>query len=189
MKKTLLTILCTVLVCSCVMGVTLAFLMDETDPITNTFTIGNIDIELTETCEKEFKLTPGSTYAKDPTITVKAGSEACYLFVVVDKSENFDTYITAEVDTSEGAWKALGSTPGVYYREVAAVSADTPIYVLKGSAQNLHGEVTVKSAITQADINALNKVNPTITFTAYAVQKDNLDVDQAWDEAKTAYNP
>ena len=95
MKKTLITIALTVLAGLCVVGTTLAFLVDKTDPIVNTFTVGNVDIELTETdgngnnvTGNEYKLIPGHTYTKDPTVTVKKGSEACWLFVKVDPANN-----------------------------------------------------------------------------------------------------
>ena len=191
MKKTLITILCTVLVCSCVMGVTLAFLMDKTDPITNTFTVGKVDIELNETAgtlvdgSRTFKMIPGSTLAKDPVVTVKAGSEKCYLFVTVAKSTDFDKYIeSAMVNT----WKAVPNTTNVYYIEVANSNVDQPFPILSGSEKNPNGEVTVVSTLTSADMNYLNANNPTITFTAYAVQQDNLTVQEAWTQAQDSAN-
>lgn len=169
MKKTLLTILCTVLVCSCVMGVTLAFLMDSTETITNTFTIGNIDITLTETKgtldgnTRNFKMVPGSTIVKDPTVTVVGGSEACYLFVKVVKSDNFADFMTYAM--ADG-WTELEA--GVYYRKVEATTADKPFDVLKDN------QVTVLDAITKDQIDADDFVYPTLSFTAYAVQSENV---------------
>lgn len=185
MKKTLLTILCTVLVCSCVMGATLALLMDKTDPITNTFTIGNVDIDLTETKEADanglrtFKMVPGSTIDKDPTVTVMKDSEACWLFVKIDESENFSDFLSYEI--AEG-WTALAGVTGVYYREVASNAADQTFAVLNGN------KVTVSDTVTkdQADALTNSKAYPTLSFTAYAVQKDNVaDATAAW----AAVNP
>ena len=184
MKKTLLTILCTVLVCSCVMGVTLAFLVDKTDPIVNTFTIGNIKITLTETANLDLKMMPGKIIAKDPTVTVKAGSEACYLFVKIDESTNLDTYIEYSVDTSK--WTELQD--GVYYIKIAdTTSSDTPYAVLADNA------VTVKTAVTQAQLEAAQGENaPKLTFTAYAVQLKNgnneFSAADAWVEAQNTAN-
>ena len=73
-------------------GGTVAWLTDSTDAVTNTFTVGDINITLTETWntasvedgEKDSwtaKMIPGNQYLKDPKVTVQAGSEACYLFV------------------------------------------------------------------------------------------------------------
>ena len=184
MKKTLLTILCTVLVCSCVMGVTLAYLVDKTDPLINTFTIGNIQIELDEADTLDLKMMPGKIIAKDPTVTVKAGSEACYLFVKIDESANLGTYIEYSVDTSK--WTKLQD--GVYYIRIADTTAsDTPYAVLAGNA------VTVKTAVTQAQLEAAQGENaPKLTFTAYAVQLMNGTVEftaaDAWTQAQSAAN-
>ena len=117
MKKTLITVLATLLICASVVGTTLAWLTDKTDAITNTFTYGDINITLTETTGTEYKMVPGQTVAKDPTITVDKDSEACWLFVKIDESTNFDDFMTYEV--ADG-WTALPDNAGVYYREVTA---------------------------------------------------------------------
>ena len=180
MKKTLLTILCTVLVCSCVMGVTLAYLMDSTAPIVNTFTIGNVDIDLTETGAtnnaKEFKMVPGSTLDKDPTVTVATGSEDCWVFIKIDKANNFDTYMTYSM--ADG-WTQLkdadnNDIAGVYYRSVGSADATRTFYVLSGGTDS-KGSVTVKNTVTKemAD-NLTTATYPTLTFTAYAVQSENV---------------
>jgi predicted ribosomally synthesized peptide with SipW-like signal peptide len=198
MKKTLITILATVLVCCCVVGGTLAWLMDSTETITNTFTVGNVDIELKETDangnvlnasaadqKASFKMLPGNTIAKNPTITVKANSEASWLFVKVEKSSTLDTYITWVI--ADG-WTELES--GVYYREAAATADadDEPISILKGDS------VTVKNNVTKAQMDALNAADatqPTLSFTAYAVQKDaNVNsAAAAWSVATTGNLP
>ena len=183
MKKTLLTILCTVLVCSCVMGVTLAFLVDKTDSITNTFTIGNIEIVLDESEDLDLKMIPGKTIEKDPTVTVKAGSEACWLFIKIDEV-NITNYITYTVDES---WEELDGVAGVYYIEIAnATAEDTPYTVLTDN------EVTVKTSVTQAQLEEATGDNaPKLIFTAYAVQKDNVvaTAADAWVVATTGDLP
>lgn len=190
MKKTLLTILCTVLVCSCVMGATLALLTAKTDTVTNTFTIGNVNIALTETKEldenglRTFKMVPGSRIDKDPMVTVVGGSEACWLFVKIDKANNFDTYMTFATATG---WTELTTGSGIYYREVASNAADQTFYVLSGGTGD-KGSVLVNDDITKAQADALttSKAYPTLSFTAYAVQKDNVaDAAAAW----AAINP
>ena len=180
MKKTLLTILCTVLVCSCVMGATLALIMDKTETITNTFTIGSIDIDLTESTGTSYKMVPGATIAKDPKVTVKNGSEACWLFIKVEKSTNFADFMTYAM--AEG-WTELEA--GVYYRKVEATTADTPFAVLDGN------KVTVKSEVTNAMAAALTTdTYPTLKFTAYAVQLTDGTTEftpaAAWTQAQAA---
>ena len=105
---------------------------------------------------------PGWNIEKDPKVTVKADSEACYLFVKLEKSTNFDTFMTYEM--ADG-WEALPEAPGVYYREVAAATADTTFEVLKGN------QVTVQGTVTKAQMNDLTAdTYPTLTVTAYASQ-------------------
>ena len=156
-----------------VVGGTLAWLTDRTAEVKNTFTVGDINIGLTETTT-DYKMVPGNTIAKDPTVTVKANSEACWLFVQVTESENLDTFITYAI--AEG-WTALPGVDGVYYREVPASNADQTFSVLKGDA------VTVKDTVTKEMLTAKDFTNPTLTFKAYAIQKDHFTTaDAAWAE-------
>ena len=72
-------------------------------------------------------MVPGNAIEKDPTVTVKSGSEECWLFVKVEESANLDTYIDYAI--ADG-WTELEEGSGVYYREVAASQADTAFSVL-----------------------------------------------------------
>ena len=190
MKKILIAILATVLACVCAVGTTLAYLMDKTAPVKNTFTFGDINITLTETKGTEitdgrsFKVIPGDTIAKDPVVTVQAGSEACYLFIKVEETNNqigTEKVVDYTVDTT--IWTALDGNPGVYYIEIGSLTAtDTPYQVLKGgNTDNTTGQVLINSDLTKADLETLATNVPTLTFTAYAVQKANVaNVAAAW---------
>ena len=170
-KKTLALVLALTLLVAGVVGGTLAWLTHRTAEGKNTFTVGDINIGLTETTT-DYKMVPGNTIAKDPTVTVKANSEACWLFVKVTKSENLDTFITYAI--AEG-WTALPGVDGVYYREVPASAADQTFSVLADNA------VTVNSDVTKEMLTAKDFANPTLTFKAYAVQKDNVaSASDAW---------
>lgn len=168
-KKVLICVVAVVLVLCCAVGGTIAWLTAKTDSVTNTFTVGDIDIKLTET-KRDYKMVPGNTIEKDPKVTVTANSEACWLFVKVEASENLGDFITYEVDST--VWKALPGVSGVYYREVdaATAKAGASYDVLTGN------QVTVKETVTKEQMKALTPANyPTLTFTAYAVQKDNIN--------------
>ena len=175
-KKSLALLLAIALVVVGVVAGTVAWLTDQTPSVTNTFTTSDINIELKET-KNNFQMIPGWNIEKDPKVTVKAGSEACYLFVKLEKSTNFDTFMTYEM--ADG-WEALPEAPGVYYREVAAATADTTFEVLKDN------QVTVKGTVTKEQMNALTAdTYPTLTVTAYASQlnKNNTQeftVAEAW---------
>ena len=59
---------------------TLAYFTDKTQTETNTFTVGNVNIALTEPnwdSNADHNLMPGTTFKKDPTITVETSSEDC----------------------------------------------------------------------------------------------------------------
>ena len=179
MKKALFIMLSAALiVCATVAG-TLAWLTDTTDHVVNTFTVGDINITLTESEKLDLKMVPGQPIEKDPKVTVKAGSEACWLFVKVEKSGNFDDFMTFEM--ADG-WIALSGYAGVYYRNVDATNADTGFDVLKDKKVMVLETVT-KTMLEDAK-NADGTPNenaPTLTFTAYAVQKDGInDADTAW---------
>lgn len=183
--KVFLSLLALVLVVGCAVGGTIAWLTATTEPVVNTFTYGKINIELTETTGAEYKIIPGVNISKDPKVTVKAGSEACWLFVKVAEE---GTFVANRVTYSiEDGWTALDATnhPGVYYREVDAVTADTDFYVLAGDTTYPNGVVTVSENLTKEDIKGLTETHPQLTFTAYAVQKDGIDTAaEAWAKVK-----
>lgn len=170
-----------VLVLGCAVGGTVAWLVAKTDPVVNTFTYGDINITLTETkpANRQAKIIPGVDIEKDPKVTVKAGSEACWLFVKVEEE---GTFVADKVTYSVAdGWTQGDDTDipaNVYYREVGAVTADTDFYVLNGN------KVTVSNSLTKEDI--ANITQPKLTFTAYAVQKDGMDTAAA---AWAAANP
>ena len=172
-KKTLALVLALTLLVAGIVGGTLAWLTDQTAEVKNTFTVGDINIGLTETTA-DYKMVPGNTIAKDPTVTVKANSEACWLFVKVTESTDLKDFITYAI--AEG-WTALPGVDGVYYREVPASAADQAFSVLAGDA------VTVKSDVTRTMLETAKTDAPTLTFQAYAIQKDHFaTADAAWAE-------
>ena len=167
-KKSLALLLAIALVVVGAVAGTVAWLTDKTPSVTNTFTTSDINIELKET-KNNFQMIPGWNIEKDPKVTVKTGSEACYLFVKLEKSTDFDTFMTYEM--AEG-WTALPGNDGVFYREVAAATADTTFEVLKDN------QVTVKGTVTKEQMNDLTAdTYPTLTVTAYASQlyKNNTE--------------
>ena len=183
--KVFLSLLALVLVVGCAVGGTIAWLTATTEPVVNTFTYGKIKIQLTETTGNAYKIIPGVNISKDPKVTVKADSEACWLFVKVAEE---GTFVTDKVTYSiADGWKVLDATnhPGVYYRKVDAVTADTDFYVLAGDATYPNGVVTVSEELTKAEVNSVAATQPTLTFTAYAVQKDGINTaTDAWAKIK-----
>ena len=207
MKKTLTMVLALVLVFALGVGGTLAWLSATTTPVVNTFTVGDINIDLNEheyvpstkslATDKElvktnenYKFVPGDTLPKDPYVTVKAGSEACWLFVKIDETNNTVTglngkVVSYEIDTN--VWTAVEGEANVWYKKLDTTAADTDYNVL------LNQQVTVNADITKtmAD-NTLDSAKPVLTFTAYAIQSANLKngdttvttAEAAWDMVK-----
>lgn len=166
--KTFVAMLALVLVIGCAVGGTVAWLTAQTDPVVNTFTYGDINIDLKETKpkNKQAKIIPGVDIEKDPTVTVKKDSEACWLFVEVKEGGTFvDNMVTYSIAND---WTKVDGTENVYYREVDAATTDLKFNVLEDN------KVTVSEDLTKDKIKDIND-HPTLTFTAYAVQKDGID--------------
>ena len=182
-SKTVVLALVLMLVVGATIGGTLAWLTDTSEQVVNTFTDSDIDIELSEETGNTYKMVPGYDISKDPKVTVKTGSEKCYLFVKLEKANNFDSFLTYEI--ADG-WTPLDGVNGVYYRVVDATTTDTSFSVLKGD------KVTVLGSVTKAMMDGLSEANyPKLTVTAYASQYQKnaetaFTVTQAW---STISNP
>lgn len=152
-------------------GVTVAYLVTSSNVVKNTFTVGFVDITLTETTGKEYKIIPGATVAKDPTITVVENSEECWLFVSVEKTDPFDTFCNYEM--SDG-WTALAGHSGIYYRKVGRALQNMSFQVLKDNC------VLIYDTVTEELLNTVTN-NPILKFTAYAAQSDGFETaHEAW---------
>lgn len=151
-------------------GGTAAWLAAKSDPIASTFTFGDINITLKDEDPQEgqIKIIPGVDIPKDLKVTVTADSVDCWLFVKVEQTGTFvaDKVIYAIAD---GWTKGNGAIPeGVYYREVKGVTADEVFPVLKDD------KITVSNTLTKEEIQNIAD-EPTLTFTAYAVQKEGIN--------------
>lgn len=178
-SKTFVVMLALVLALGCAVGGTIAWLTANTDPVVNTFTYGNINIELNETKPEgqQAKIIPGKDIDKNPEVTVKPGSEACWLFVKVVEDGTFvGGKVTYAVDTAK--WTIVPGETNVYYNKVDAATAlaGVTFNVLAGN------KVTVSPELTKGEIE--NLTNPTLTFTAYAIQQESFATPEAaWAEA------
>ena len=181
-SKALALTLAVMLVIGCTVGGTLAWLTDKTEAVQNTFTTSDVDIKLEETGmqnnKNSYKMVPGNTITKDPKVTVVAGSEKAYVFVKLEKSNNFDDFMTYTVADGWTELTGVEGVSGVYYRTVEASTSDQGFAVIKDNT------VTVKGGVTKAQMDALaTGTYPTLTVTAYACQyyKNNTATD---DDAK-----
>ena len=191
-RKPLIAGLAIALVAALGIGGTLAWLTAQTQEVKNTFTVGDIDITLTETTGSEYKMIPGWTIDKDPVVTVKADSEDCWVFIEVKESSSLDDYISYTIDPNN--WTKLSGEENVYYCKATDVKKDCAIKVLGyGTGEEfVPNKVLVNGTVTKEMMEALSAdsaVQPTLTFKAYAVQlyKTNgveFTAVEAWEKVK-----
>lgn len=194
-KKILaLTVCAMVLITGSVLG-TMAWLTAETDEVVNTFTYGNINIDLDEhvydpdqnalgeeltKSADNYLIIPGIDLPKDPFVTVKADSEDCYLFVKVEESEGFAKgKVTYAVDESWTKGDGTKIPANVYYRQVSQPAADVSYNVLKDN------KIFVSENLTKDEVKEMqqSQVRPTLKFTAYAIQAEGIDsAETAWSQ-------
>ena len=205
-KALLLTFCAVLLVVASVLG-TIAYLTAN-DTVTNTFTVGQVAINLDEAKvnpdgtpvanadrvkANSYKLLPGHTYAKDPTVTVLKGSESSYIKMTVtfNKATELDASFAPDganltsifKDYGSDYWIAKGNTENTtantrtyefWYKE--AVGAPTADVKLKA----LFGSITVPSTINNDQLKTI--AGMTITVNAYAIQADGFETAKdAWD--------
>ena len=190
MKKKLMTVLALVLVIAMSVAGTIAFLTDTTDPITNTFTVGKVDITLTETFNTDTnndqendawkaQLIPGTTYTKDPVVTVTADSEDCWLFVKFEEKNDAATYLNYTSNlTADNGWTQGNGTDipdNVWYRAVAKDAAIKSFHLLDGDTVTINSTTVTNDSMTAASAAQL-------VYTAYACQSANMSVNDAWAE-------
>ena len=180
-KKTIALVLACILCVGIGIGGTLAWLTANSTPVVNTFTTSDISVTLSESQNLDLKMIPGHTITKDPQVTVVDSSEDCWLFVKIDKSDNYSTSL-ADYVVAEG-WELVET--GIYGRRVMKADTTKTFHVLNDD------KVTVLESVDKADMTAANTNPPTLTFTAYATQlyKDNttqFTAAEAWAKVNPA---
>lgn len=134
-KKTILVAaIAVMLVAALVVGGTLAYFTDKSDAKVNTFTVGNVAIDLKEPSWKENEshtLLPGVSYAKDPTITVKEGSQDAYVFLKLDLNKYVSLINLMGVDA--------------YKNHIGGLTGDYPGFVQ--FVNNLASDNTLRAAV------------------------------------------
>lgn len=193
-KKLITAIIALSLALCCLIGVTLAYLVDSTGTIENVFNPQNISVDLTETV-RTYNMVPGITLDKNPTVAIDT-DVACYVFVEITETGSvtidnvnytFDEFLTYAVDSGWSILNTVTETANanetyVFYRIVAA-GTNTTYKVLDGD------KVTVNETVTKKMMDALETAGsdnyPKLTFQAYATQmtKDgttNFEPAEAW---------
>ena len=165
-KKIILAIVAAVCLLTLGVGSTLAYFASATGPVVNTFTVGEVDIELAETTGGTYRMIPGATVAKDPVVTVVGGSESCYLYIKLEWNGGLEKYVDYELDSG---WQILGGIAGVYYREVEHSAVNKKYHVFQND------ELIVKESLTKEKIEAIGDADCGLTVTAYAIQTVGIE--------------
>lgn len=126
--------------------------------------------------ENDYKLQPGHTYVKDPTIHVADDSDNCFLFVKVENGisaiEDSTNNIAAQMAAK--GWKALGEGYANIYVYVGTdEGATNPLAVSAGADVTVFDQFKVAGTVTNDTLK--DYASKEIKVTAYAVQVDGFE--------------
>ena len=194
-SKALLLTLCAMLLLIVSALGTVAYLTVQ-DTVTNTFSVGQVNITLDDGSvgkqsmkahstgasvdENGHILMPGHAYTKAHTIHVDAVSEDSYIFVKVENgialyeapsSAEEGGYKTIADQITANGWAPFEGAANVYYREYTKSSAGSDFAVFGN----------FKIADNANDAESWGSCDAKVVVTAYAVQKDGFDsASAAW---------
>ena len=211
-KRTAALLLTFVLIFGAAVGGTVAWLTAKTGDVVNTFTVGDINIDLrehklmtdeetgkyyldenSEVQTNSYNFVPGDTLPKDPFVRVQAGSEACYLFIRVKEANNtVDEVKIVNYTVDESVWNAVPGQKGYWYCIITADEAKDGITKSILTNQNPKVDtdnVMVSDRVTKEMADKMTAA-PTITFTAAAIQYENIaDVTTAFAQLPPDFKP
>lgn len=197
MKKQIIAVAAAAMICVGAIGGTFAYLTSGPAMVTNTFTVGNGVIfvdpdgnlaggldeakvnDLGEevpgaqrVTENTYKLIPGHTYTKDPTVHIAAESDACYVFIHVENgiSSIEASGITTIANQIAQNWTAVPEHDGYYYWTNGILAADA-------TDKNLvvFNDFTVDGSKAQEELKVLTDAGAKIEIKACAVQADGFN--------------
>ena len=204
--KALLVVACALLLVAASVFGTMAYLT-STDTVTNTFTVGKVNIKLDEAKvdadgkpvtpaervkENSYKLLPGHTYNKDPMVTVLSGSESSYVKMTVtfSKANELDAIFTPTGADLTSIFKGYNAANWIAKGNTKDTTANTRTYefwykeavgapTADVALDALFDSITVPGEITKEQLATIEGM--TITVNAYAIQADGFaDADAAW---------
>lgn len=170
MKKRLIIVVAIALVCVLAAGGTIAWLTASAS-VSNTFTVGKIDITLTEAnWVNNSKLYPGAEIVKDPKVTVKANSEDCYVYVMIDNQLNATLANAVSLDVQTDWTLIYSNTTGTKNVYRYTIGTDDIVKMIASDrVLPVFTQVKVSTTVvTEANIASLG--GKTIEVKAYAHQ-------------------
>lgn len=167
------------------------------DEITNTFTVGNIKMTLMETnvdkesemtsADQEYKIIPGVDIKKDPTVTITANSEDCYVFVQV--LDNLTDAEGISIDGKSKKWEMVDKDNNIYMYKfdeekntyiVPNSPTDTPL-------EKVFTTIKVDGYLVTPDVLGGIGESDRIEVKAYAHQAEGVTKENAIAAAKTHF--
>ena len=211
-KALLLTLCAVLLVTASVLG-TMAFLT-STASVENTFTVGSVKITLDEAkvttdgepvegaarvTENSYKLMPGHTYTKDPTIHVDAASEDCFIRAKVTLT-NAKEWIAIATKYADNKVENIikGTDDNIWWVSQPAVDNEkntvTYTFVYKNESHTdelgkriwtstdskdlvLFNEIAIPGGLTNEELKGVGSSK--ITVVAEAIQADGFETEAA----------
>ena len=211
-KALLLTLCAVLLVTASVLG-TMAFLT-STASVENTFTVGSVKITLDEAkvttdgepvegaarvTDNSYKLMPGHTYTKDPTIHVDAASEDCFIRAKVTLT-NAKEWIAIATKYADNKVENIikGTDDNIWWVSQPAVDNEkntvTYTFVYKNESHTeelgkriwtstdskdlvLFNEIAIPGGLTNDELAAVGSSK--ITVVAEAIQADGFETEAA----------
>lgn len=205
--KALLVVACALLLVAASVFGTMAYLT-STDTVTNTFTVGKVNINLDEAKANtdgslvegadrvkanSYKLLPGHTYNKDPMVTVLSGSEPSYVKMTVtfSKANELDAIFAPNGANLTNIFNGYDAANWIAKGNTKDTTANTRTYEFwykeaVGAPEGnvaldaLFDSITVPGEITAEQLATIEGM--TITVNAYAIQADGFaNADAAWE--------
>ena len=212
-RKILVSLAALALVAAISIGGTLAYLT-STAKVENTFTVGSVKITLDEAkvttdgkpvegaarvAENSYKLMPGHTYTKDPTIHVDAASEDCFIRakVTLTNAKEWIAIATKYADNKvENIIKGTNDDIWWVSQPVVDEKANTVTYtfIYKNESNTdelgkriwtsadskdlvLFNEIAIPGGLTSDELKGIGKSK--ITVVAEAIQADGFETEAA----------
>lgn len=201
LKKTLVLVCCAALLVCISVGATVAYLTSQTQVVNNTFSVGDVVIDLDEAKvdlygkevegaarvkANQYKLLPGHTYIKDPTVHVEPESEESYIRMFVTITDMTDVkavlganflpeyFVTGwdkDVWVSTGVVAEYDNTATYEFRYHEKVDhtlgAEQPLVL-----EPLFEEIVIPGTITNTNLTKLSDMK--IKVIAQAIQADGF---------------
>ena len=212
-RKILVSLAALALVAAISIGGTLAYLT-STAKVENTFTVGSVKITLDEAkvtadgkpvegaarvAENSYKLMPGHTYTKDPTIHVDAASEDCFIRAKVTLT-NADKWIAIATKYAGNKVENIitGTNDNIWWVSQPAVDEEnntmTYTFVYKNESHTdelgkriwtsadskdlvLFNKIAIPGGLTNDELKGVGSSK--ITVVAEAIQADGFETEAA----------